>query len=57
MEVEAVCERGIVTSLNNGETWQLREPRGIERMDEAGASRDKIEMSFEYSFCCISHHN
>jgi hypothetical protein len=32
MEVEAVCERGVITSLNNGETWQLREPRGIEKL-------------------------
>ena len=28
MEVEAICERGHIKSLNNGETWSLREPRG-----------------------------
>ena len=29
MEVEAICERGTVTGLNDGETWELREPRGV----------------------------
>lgn len=28
MEVEAICERGHIKSMNNGETWSLREPRG-----------------------------
>ena len=35
MEVEAICERGHIKSLNNGETWTLREPRGqvLDRLD------------------------
>jgi len=34
-EFEAICERGHIKSLNNGETWTLREPRGqvLDRLD------------------------
>ena len=28
MEVEAVCENGVVTALENGDQWQVREPGG-----------------------------
>ena len=33
MEVEAICEHGTVTSLNDGETWEIRERRGIHSID------------------------
>lgn len=28
MEVEAICEKGVVTALGNGKEWQLRAPTG-----------------------------
>lgn len=33
-EFEAICERGIVSAWNDGETWRLREPRGIHQLAE-----------------------
>jgi hypothetical protein len=38
-EIEAICERGIVTAWNDGETWRLREPRGIHQLDESQRQR------------------
>lgn len=38
-EIEAICERGIVTAWNDGETWRLREPRGIHQLDESQRKR------------------
>ena len=43
MEVEAICERGTVSGLNDGETWELREPRGIHNIDPK--FREKMSMS------------
>lgn len=38
-EFEAICERGIVSAWNDGETWRLREPRGIHQLDESQRER------------------
>eukprot|EP01043_Picozoa_sp_COSAG02_P059409 COSAG02_NODE_7568_length_2956_cov_1.381036_4_plen_173_part_00 len=43
MEVEAICEHGTVTSLNDGETWEIRERRGIHSIDPQ--FREKMSMS------------
>ena len=33
-EFEAICERGVVSAWNDGETWHLREPRGIHMLPQ-----------------------
>ncbi len=33
MEVEAVCERGVVTAMGNGDEWQIREPGAQDHRD------------------------
>ena len=43
MEVEAICEHGTVTGLNDGETWEVRERRGIRSVDPQ--FREKMGMS------------
>ena len=43
MEVEAICEHGTVTGLNDGETWEVRERRGIHSVDPQ--FREKMGMS------------